>query len=150
MSIFSDFEKLHITTKSAVLSLAALVPFWFVSIYLFNKPLYNRGDLYIIGALCFCFSITYYALNILLSSLTLYIVDEQDEEPIGILILGGIVSILYLCVSMLICYWMEWGFKTFIAVAYLYLIVRTIITGIIALLKPNDPKPLESNPTVQG
>lgn len=141
MSWFSDFDKLHVTSKSAILSLVVLFPFWFVSIYLFNRPLYNQGDLYIIGALCFCFSVTYFALNLLLAALAIYITESEDEDGSATFVIGGIISVLYLSLSILFCYWMEWGFKTFVFVAFLYLIIRTSITAILAALKSDDPTP---------
>lgn len=141
MSVFSEFNKLHVTSKSAVLSLIVLIPFWFVSIYIFNKPLYNQGDLYIIGALCFCFSVTYLALNLILAALVIYNTDSEDEDGSATFVIGGIVSVLYLSLSIVFCYWMEWGFKTFVIVAFLYLIIRTAITAILAMLKPSTPSP---------
>lgn len=152
MSWFSDFDKLHVTSKSAVLSLVVLFPFWFVSIYLFNRPLYNQGDLYIIGALCFCFSVTYFALNLLLAALVIYITDSEDEDGSATFVIGGIVSVLYLSLSIIFCYWMEWGFKTFVFVAFLYLILRTIISAIMAGLKSDNstPKKEEQNPTIES
>lgn len=140
MSWFSEFNKLHVTSKSAILSLVVLFPFWFVSIYLFNKPLYNQGDLFIIAALCFCFSVTYLALNLILSALAIFVTDSDDDDHSATFAIGGIISVLYLSLSMIFCYWMAWGFKNFIIVAFSYLILRIVVSGIFALLKPcNSP-----------
>lgn len=154
MSWVTDFDKLHITTKSAVLSIVALIPFWFVSIYLFNKPLYNQHDMFIIGAFCFCFSLTYYALIVFLGLLILQIADDKNENDEMVLIIGGIISVLYLCVVIVVSYYFDWCFTTFLLVAYLYLVGRMIFTSIILLIAfYHDSKDKKDNkeetPTVE-
>ena len=37
MEMFEDFNKLHISIKSMLISIVSIIPFYFVAIYLFDE-----------------------------------------------------------------------------------------------------------------
>ncbi len=145
MSWSEEFGKLPITVKGMVASVAVCMPFWFVAIYLFDKPLFNTKDYPIIVSFCFCFSLTWYFINIVFAALIAHFVDEGNEDLDGILISGGIASILYLCATIVICYYYKDSFTRFLFYAYSYIIVRMFL--LILFLIRRSSKSSNSNNT---
>lgn len=117
MSWIEGFDKLSVSTKSVVLSVAGLIPFWIISIYLFNKPLYNKGDYLILGCICFCFSLMLYALNLVTALFMLKVKGGKNETAFY---LSGMSAIIGLSVSMLIGYIFQWRFITFVTFEFIY------------------------------
>lgn len=129
MGLLTEFNKLHLSAKSVILSLAVLMPFWWVAIYVFNKPLYNTKDFFILVPLCFCFSITWYVFNIGIGLGISAVRKKEGEKPIdlqGHFIVGGIASIGYLSFAIVLSYYFKWSFIVFLIVAYSYIAFRII------------------------
>src|ERR1700754_2831227 len=57
MSLIADFEKLNLTLKSVLLSVATMMPFWYLSIYLFSQNFYPHAPIQMPIVLAFCMSI---------------------------------------------------------------------------------------------
>ncbi len=137
MSLILDFEKLHITIKSSVLTVLGLIPFFFVSIYLFqddlikivgSNPFYDINFFFII-CLCFCLSITWYAMNLILTFIAFKFGDyiSDDETDIDDIFKSSMVySIGYLAVSIFLNVKFDFGFYNFLIIAYGFLVFRMI------------------------
>ena len=143
MNFFQYFEKLHITVKSAVLTILGQIPFFFVSIYLFKHdlinlvgayPLTDMDFLFIIG-LCFCLSITWYAMNLILSLIACIYVDDILNQPTtdfgDVFNLGTIYSLGYLSIAILINFKCKISFFWFLIFAYGFIVIRLVWIGIV-------------------
>ena len=78
MSILDDFNKLHINTKQATIGLITNIPFWYISIFLFQKPFFNSNEFYlpIIFAICLAIS------HVMLSLVLIYLMfQKQSNTP---------------------------------------------------------------------
>src|SRR5947207_999764 len=120
MSWSDEFGKLPITFKGAVATIATIMPFWFISIYLFHKPLFNSNNYYLLISLCFCFSITWYSITVVVAAMGVHYLNDTDNtlDETGILIIGSIVSIVYLSAAIIVAYYYTWTFHKFLLVAY--------------------------------
>jgi hypothetical protein len=127
MSWAETLDKLSITVKNIAVSLCILIPFWFMAIYLFHKPLYNSGDYLIIAVFCFCFSITWYFLGAMIALAIANRFKADDEFQVASLV-GGIISILYIALTILLTYVFNWSFFVFIGIAYGYFIINLILS----------------------
>jgi hypothetical protein len=142
MSWIDDFSKLPITLKSIVASVCICMPFWFISIYLFNKSLFNTNDYPLLLSFCFCFSLTWYFINIIFAAAAIGFMEKiKDEEEVDgdvIFIVSGIISIIYLCAAIVLSYWHEISFNYFLLFAYSYIVFRIILLTIIHFIFRNS------------
>jgi predicted MFS family arabinose efflux permease len=122
MSWYEEFNKLSLTVKNAILSLAVIIPFWLISIYLLNKPLYHTQDYLIIGAFCFCFSATWFFLNLLIASIVVSM-NKQKRDINAIYTISAMMSVLYLSLAIIISHYNRWSFNTFLIIGYSYIVV---------------------------
>lgn len=60
MTLIKEINDLHIALKAMVLSMITIMPFWFISIYLFHKGFYHLNPVYVTIIFTFCFSIVSY------------------------------------------------------------------------------------------
>lgn len=121
MSWISDFNKLHVSLKGISLIVAVLMPFWFISIYLFNKPLYNQQDPYILFSFCFCFSLLWF----FISNFFAYFLDSNFEESKDlntfdedVLQLTAKFSVFFISLAILISYYYTPSFGTFLGYSF--------------------------------
>ncbi|WP_100613092.1 hypothetical protein [Confluentibacter lentus] len=140
MSLIQDFEKLHITIKSSSLIILGQMPFFFVSIYLFNNrlielvgeyPLYDLDFFYILS-LCFCLSVTWFAMNLVLTFISFKFGDAlfKDETDIGDIFKSSVIySIGYLSVAIFINFKINFNFFNFLIIAYGFIVFRMIYIG---------------------
>ena len=108
MGLIEDFNKLHISIKSMLLSIVSTIPIFFISIYAFAHHLIDKipnrenfffdFNFYYLVALCFLLSISWIISNIALSFLTSFYItnilkeDELDiEYPFIVLFLYSVV-----------------------------------------------------------
>lgn len=121
MSWLTDFDKLNFSTKSIGISIAILLPFWLLSIYLLNRPLYDSKDYLIIGSFCFCFAVMWYAFN--MAAALLY--RKYDKEKVDLdasALVAGVGSASYLSIGIVASYYLEWSYRTFLIVVFSYMI----------------------------
>ena len=135
MSWLSDFDKLHISTKSVSISLSALLPFWLISIYLFKRPLYDTGDYLIIGAFVIAFSISYYLLRFSIA-FALWLLDDSDSD-FELMVFGitGVGCFVNLCFWIIIGYSFDFAFFTFVIWLFSIPTVLTIVLYSILLYR---------------
>jgi hypothetical protein len=137
MGLLNDFDKLHITSKSTALTILGQIPFFFISIYLFSHDLINLigenpfcdMDFIFVLALCFCLSLTWYAMNLVLTSFAFNLGDciEDDTSTIDdVFKVSVIYSIAYLSIAIFVNYKLQINFYYFLILAYGFLVIRMI------------------------
>lgn len=142
MGVFEDFSKLHISIKSVVLSIISIFPFYFISLYLFQKSLINPylGTLFYINdfkvlfifSICLSLSLAWVVSNVCLSVAISYfaekMTDEQHDEEVPF-ILTFIYSLFYLGSCIIVNYMIvKTSFINFVFLSYIFLIVRFLWT----------------------
>lgn len=65
------FEKLSVPAKGIAAAIVFQLPFWLVSIYLFNYDLYFSKDYLLLSSLCLALAISMSAINIVLAGMAL-------------------------------------------------------------------------------
>lgn len=138
MSVLENFNKLHVSIKSIALSITSIVPFFFVSIYLFDYKLLlnfkgktffiNDFDVIFIFALCFILSLTWVISNVFLSIGTSIILDKiTDSEPDIEMpfVLTFFYSICYLTLAIVVNYYIfKYSLMKFVFLSHLFLLIR--------------------------
>jgi hypothetical protein len=67
MSWAEEFGKLHKQIKICLILIALLFPFWYIFLYLFAPRVYFQKDIYLIGSVILCLSITWFITSAMLS-----------------------------------------------------------------------------------
>jgi hypothetical protein len=105
-----DFINLEFKLKSIVISLALLMPFWYVALYLFDRPFIINNPFYTVAIFSFALSVPWCGFGILFGFLYFEKLQfkkelERDEKSDDIPFLyGGIYSIVILLVSIFVHY----------------------------------------------
>ena len=118
---FKFFEKLGVYSKSSIISVAVLMPFWYISIFLINRSLFYSIDITLRLVFVFCFSILLYFLEVFMLILDRSILDIEGNTD-GCFKAAGFLSTFYLCGCLLIFYhtkpsFEHFLFETFVSVA---------------------------------
>ena len=141
MSFIKDFDELHVTYKSTFFTILALMPYYFVCIYLFNQPLIKKisanplvdMDFWFIISLCFSLSLSWFIMNLILSLIISFIFDKwfNDDSSIeDIFKITVVYSIGYLGISVFLNNSFNFSLYDFILITYSFVIFR-IIWGLI-------------------
>jgi len=137
MSIVKDINELHIGVKSSILTVLCQMPFFFISIFLLKHELVDNissnilsdMNFYYLLSLCFCFSLTWFFINIILVFLSLSLADtlaKTTSEPHELYIASLLQSIVYLCIVIAVSYFIKANFRQFIGWSYTYIIFRVV------------------------
>jgi len=130
MTYIEEFNKLHPTIKGTVIIILFLMPFFCVSIYLLFPFLFTNSVLFYIPiCFCFCFSVTWYLMNVGLSVFIVKFIYKIKKEKIEIeemFLITGIMSIAYLSIIIVICYLCSLRLLYFLIIAYSYILFRII------------------------
>jgi len=142
MSIIKDFKELHIGLKTSILTILCQMPFFFIAIFLFKYnlivniseyPLIDM-DFWFLISLCFCFSLTWFFMNVALTFILIPIIDKisgsKPTELNNIYVGSMIISIFFLSISIIISYKFNLSFNCFLSISYLYIIFRIIESSI--------------------
>lgn len=118
---FRFFDKLDVLSKTSIISIAVLMPFWYISIYLINKELFLSLDLVLRIAFSFCFSLVYYFLQVYLAFITSSV--NQDDDSENIIKYAGVLAVLSLCLSIVFHYHKRVSYEEFIYSSLIILVV---------------------------
>ena len=135
MTLVKDFNDLHIGIKSAFLTILSQMPFFFIATYLFRHDIIVRVsqkpfvdmNFYFLLSILFCFSLTWFFMNVALSYLTLNFVDsiiKSAFSPSELYISTMVQSVLYISAIICLSYFFKWTFICFISIAYGYILFR--------------------------
>lgn len=88
MNYLHDFEKLHISTKTSVLTILGTLPFFYISVYLFKPDMIHiiKGNpfanfhFYYLISVCLVLSVMWYLMNLILGfRLVEYAVKKNEK-----------------------------------------------------------------------
>lgn len=135
MSLVELFDKLPISVKGIILILASILPFWLIAFYLFYPAFYYRGDYLILGAFCFCFSLVWLYLNLLISIFILKTKkpDLKTINPNGAAVMAGSIAISHLTICIATAY----VFKQFIEIGFHHFLIWIFVYGAFIYLRAN-------------
>ena len=142
MGLFDDFNKLHISIKSMLLSIISIIPFYFIAICLFDYKIIevyhfkqffiNDFDVLFIFSLCFVLSLTWVINNVFLSLVVSYIGDKitnsksDKETPF---VLTFFYSICYLTISIVINFYItKYSLMKFVLLSHSFLLARLLLS----------------------
>jgi hypothetical protein len=142
MSLIQYFENLHVTIKSTIITVLGQMPFFFVAIYLFKHSLidliseypFSDIDFLFVASICFCLSITWFAMNVILTLIVFKFGDYiyKDETEIdNVFKLSMWYSIGYLSIAIFINFKLKFDFFWFLVFAYGFIVFRLIYVGIV-------------------
>lgn len=114
MSIIKEINDLPDSLKAVGLSLL-LMPFWYVSIYLFNNEFYLQADQFIILSFCFIFSV--------LPSLTIVYSMIKPVDIKMSSLMAGTVTIIAIWLSLLIFIVYSIGFLCDKHISFYYFLI---------------------------
>lgn len=137
MSFIKDFDELHVTYKSTIFTIIASMPFYFICIYLFNQPLIQKinsnplvdMDFWFVISLCFCLSLSWFIMNLILSLVISFIFDkwfDDDSSIEDIFRITVIYSMGYLGLSIFLNNIFKFSLYNFILITYSFVIFRII------------------------
>lgn len=127
---FTGFKSLNTSTKTFILSMLALTPFWYMSIFLFKKDLITNNEWHIAFIFSICLSLLWFFSNLLVSIVATFKLKDRDTDMM--LFVGGSLSILYISFLELVLYLIDrhTDFKItytiFILASFLYVVFRLI------------------------
>jgi hypothetical protein len=118
-----DFDKLDIYSKSTLATVIVLFPFWYIFIFLFNKPFYKESDVFLKVLFAFCFSIIWYFVNIATMLVELQVFRKEEPMP-SVFRYSGFRCICYIGIYILLAYTtFKFSFLQYLTGAYVWLIV---------------------------
>lgn len=145
MSWISDFEKLKLTSKVIFLYFICIIPFFFISVYLFKPDMINiiQGNplinihFYFLLAICFAISFSWFWMVYLVSKLSMVFVEkivikieQKETDPYSIedlFILTFIYSIAYIILAITLNqYLIHWDLKFFLIGCLSFVLFRLI------------------------
>jgi hypothetical protein len=138
MGTFNDFNNLHISIKSILISVISIIPFYFVSIYLFDYDIlksFNNKQFFIndfkvifIFCLCFALSLVWVINNVFLSVGISIIGDKLTNSKPDInmpFVLTFFYSICYLSVAITLnFYFTKFTLLNFVLLSHSFLFMR--------------------------
>lgn len=145
MSILEDVNKLHLSIRYLIFSQILIMPFWYLSIYLFSNMDFN-SNIQIPIVSSFCLSLTYYILNIFSAGISLESINLRNHQQIEkeAAFLDPIFnSIIYLSIFMFVGYWFGFHFRTFVLFTYSFSFLGIITKLFINLFKRKTINPEE-------
>lgn len=137
MSIIKDFKELHIGLRTTFMTILCQMPFFFVAIFLFKHNLIDKISIYplidmdfwFLISLCFCFSLTWFLMNVSLTFLVVAFADKvskTDSEPYELYIASMIYSIIYLSLAIILNYYLHYDFNNFLLYSYSFILARIV------------------------
>lgn len=133
MSIFADFDKMHIDLKGSILCIAIQLPFWYISLFIFNYDLYYRADYILLIALCLGLSMVSYIVQffveIIISHAILRAFDQDKKvgHKADIMTWAMLWFIFYFTNSFLVCYtikyFLEIHYIVFLGLFFLLILI---------------------------
>lgn len=108
MSLADQLFKLDITTKSVILNILLLMPFWYIDLYLFKKEFFLSAPVYLPIVFSFCLTVAY---------LIPFYISEYIKLPPGLptntyehesfRITSIAIPLLLICAITFLCYFMS-------------------------------------------
>jgi hypothetical protein len=145
MSWISDFERLKLTSKVIFLYFICIIPFFFISVYLFKPEMINiiQGNplinihFYFLLAICFALGFSWFWMVYLVSKLSMVFVEkivvknEQNQTEVysigDLFILTFIYSMAYIIFAITLNHYLiHWDLKLFLIGCFSFVLFRLI------------------------
>jgi len=130
-------EKLQMTLRVCLVNVLILVPFFFVSIYMFNKPFIEKInnpflgsiDFWFMVCLCFCLSLLWFFSNLVLSAIVFSELSprKNKQNHKEVFYSSVIYSVIYISVIILINYFCQFSFLHFIFACFSFVLIRGLL-----------------------
>lgn len=137
MSLLKDFTELQFSTKSVLLAVSLLMPFWYLDLFLFAEKYVSNKSIEIPIIISFCLSVLFLVLNSLSYSISCEVsktMKKYDNPRIFIIWTTG-TSVINISLFTYIWFFLGYGFFCFMTSVFLWTIVRVIFWGTLALIK---------------
>lgn len=134
MSIIKEINELHINLKSNLFGVIAIIPFWYLDIFLFKPEFIENNNIYIPIVLSFCLSTCYFGLNVA-SGIQFNAWLYSDKNSIRTSIISFIMSVFWISILTYIGRMFSWPMMKFINVVFAFSISKVIAWGIIGFFR---------------
>lgn len=125
-----NLKDLDIYSKTTIVSIVILLPFWYVSLFLFNKDFFVTNDLYISFGFTLCFSIIWYFTCVLLLIIAENIL-KGFADIANCLKTAGFLSVVFICGAILLNHNKTSSYEQFLEKAYGSLVAINILFAIV-------------------
>lgn len=115
MGTVKEIQELPFWAKAILLTFISLIPLWIFS-FVYLKPEYLDKQWYVIVCISLAISIGYYLLNLLNVWFQTIVFNEKNIDVFWII--TYIQPVIELGIIMLIVYWFDFTFKTFIYITF--------------------------------
>lgn len=99
--LIHDFMALDVYSRSIILSILVLIPYWYIVLYFIDRE-FAKTPTYINIMFCFCLSIVWYLVILLLLSSVVLVFNQEKDFNDTYLGFCGIMSILALTVASVV------------------------------------------------
>lgn len=142
MALLKELDESHESIKAVALNLF-LIPFWYVSIFIFNNEFYKSSDSIIIFTMCIVISlISSFLFHVFLSKLK---EPDNREKPFFETMLSSVALLtIWLSALIFVVYSLGFLFKIFIYFYWFLVIYFTPIIGLLILQSLFAEKKIES------
>jgi len=128
-----DTSKISEQLKS-LLSYSIILPFWYISIYIFNIELYNSNDLILLTSICICLTLIS---SILCSIMAFILIDKGTILTMDNTLLSIIIQISTISLFIFLSYIYSLLFgKIFLLISFVfvYYLVLSILIYVLHLI----------------
>lgn len=130
MALIKEINELPFSLKSFIISLVLIMPFWYLSIFIFKKDLIVLNGIQIPIILSFCLSACYFSLNLfttLIISSDIFKSENQAIELLNTYMLSCTVSVFWLSISIFVGFYYDWKLLSVIKITFLISIIHFFI-----------------------
>lgn len=144
-TILEDFNKLHVTLRSFVISVVLLTPFWYFDLYLFKKEFVSHDYIECIPVVsAFCLSLIWIAANALSGWFFVIVMqgnnDSANETNVMFSVVTTVFSVLHLSLYTYIGYLCKLSFFWFLNYTYILVLIRVLVWFVFFVRKSDDNK----------
>jgi len=143
MSVIKEINELHISTKTILVSLVIIIPFWYLSLFILNRQFVNSNQIHIPIIVAFCLSVCYYILNFISTLLFSETQEGDKNQPLVdkiafLTTMTCIVSIFWISTVLFIGYYYDWKFISMTKITFLISFIHFVLfLGIRLSIKKN-------------
>ncbi len=131
----SVFNNLHPTLKGAIILLVIIIPFWYLSIYVFEPHFISEKPIQIPITLSFCLSVCTIILSFIIVVLIAIAFHEKFDMWKNVMVNSGMISIITISISLYSSYIEASSFMKFGEDVVKNFIWLSVIIGVAIILR---------------
>jgi hypothetical protein len=136
MDILSEFNKLHLSLKALLVSIAFILPFMYLSEFFLFRHFFIENNIYMPIILSFCLTVCYFFINMIATILFVKLSSTTEEDNlIGAFALTTFVSIVWISVILIFAYTTNRNFIFFIKTVFIISTLHILFFFFLSLLK---------------